>query len=31
MKPRWFSVDASPDDGGIPYDSMWADDRFVRH
>lgn len=29
MKPQWFSVDTSQDDGGIPYDSMWADDRFV--
>jgi len=31
MKPQWFSVDASPDDGGIPYDSMWADDRYWLH
>jgi hypothetical protein len=31
MKPQWFSVDAKQDNGGIPYDSMWADDGFVAH
>lgn len=31
MKPQWFSVDADQGNGGIPYDSMWADDRSVAH
>lgn len=29
MRPQWFTIGADASDNGIPFDKMWADDRFA--